>query len=99
MDQTINCRVVDFTRKIVPGSIINYVLERKLNQRFNHELYGLKPKHHLFSAHPTINDELPNRIISGTVRVKPDIKQFTETGVVFEDGSEVEHVDEVTLWG
>ncbi|PAV61205.1 hypothetical protein WR25_06839 [Diploscapter pachys] len=97
MDQTINCRVMDFTRKIVPGSIINYVLERKLNQRFNHELYGLKPKHHLFSAHPTINDELPNRIISGTVRVKPDIKQFTETGVVFEDGSEVEHVDEVIL--
>lgn len=27
--------------------------------------------------------------------MKPDIKRFTETGVVFEDGSEVEHVDEV----
>lgn len=48
-------------------------------------------------AHLTLNDELPNRIACGTVRVKPGIKSFTETGVQFDDGSFVEGVDEVIL--
>jgi hypothetical protein len=25
----------------------------------------LKPEHHLFSAHPTVNDDIANRIICG----------------------------------
>lgn len=51
----------------------------------------------IFSAHITVNDELPNRIASGTVRVKPGIKSFTETSIHFEDGTFVENVDEVIL--
>ncbi|MEQ2197469.1 hypothetical protein XENOCAPTIV_029960, partial [Xenoophorus captivus] len=57
--------------------------EKRLNSRFNHSLYNLKPKHRLFSQHPTVNDELPNRILSGTVQVKPNIRRF--------HGSNVEH--------
>uniref|UniRef100_A0A8R1EEP5 Flavin-containing monooxygenase n=1 Tax=Caenorhabditis japonica TaxID=281687 RepID=A0A8R1EEP5_CAEJA len=49
------------------------------------------------SAHPTVNDELPNRIACGTVRVKPGIQSFTENSIIFEDGSRVENVDEVIL--
>ena len=37
-----------------------------------------------------MNDDLPNRIISGSVIVKPDIKNFTENGVVFEDGTKAQ---------
>ena len=37
--------------------------------RFDHGRYGLKPDHRILAAHVTINDELPNRIASGTVQV------------------------------
>lgn len=47
----------------------------------------------LFSQHPTVNDELPNRILSGTVQVKPNIRRFQGSSVEFDDGSVVEDVD------
>ncbi|KHJ85090.1 Flavin-binding monooxygenase-like protein [Oesophagostomum dentatum] len=82
-------------RSYVPGWVIDSLIESKLNKRFDHERYGLKPKHRVMGAHPTVNDELPNRIACGTVRVKPNIREFTETGIIFDDGSHVENVDEV----
>ncbi|XP_078417718.1 flavin-containing monooxygenase 5-like isoform X3 [Cetorhinus maximus] len=48
------------------------------------------------SQHPTVNDDLPNRILSGTVLVKPNVKQFTETAAIFED-STVEDIDVVVF--
>lgn len=48
-----------------------------------------------YRAHPTVNDELPNRIAAGTVRIKPQISQFTERGLEFEDGTKVDEVDTV----
>ncbi|XP_032872288.1 dimethylaniline monooxygenase [N-oxide-forming] 5-like [Amblyraja radiata] len=50
----------------------------------------------IFSQHPTINDDLPNRIISGRVLVKPNVRSFTETTAIFEDGS-VEEIDFVVF--
>lgn len=47
----------------------------------------------MFSQHPTVNDELPNRILSGTVQVKPNIRRFFGSSVEFDDGSVVEDVD------
>jgi dimethylaniline monooxygenase (N-oxide forming) len=47
------------------------------------------------SQHPTVNDELPNRIISGLVKVKGNVKEFTETAAIFEDGSREEDIDAV----
>ncbi len=46
----------------------------------------------LFSQHPTVNDDLPNRILSGTIQVKPNIRRFQGPSVEFDDGS-VEDVD------
>jgi len=34
-----------------------------------------------------VNDDLPNRILSGRIVVKGDVKEFTPTGVIFEDGT------------
>uniref|UniRef100_UPI0009B31664 dimethylaniline monooxygenase [N-oxide-forming] 5-like n=1 Tax=Monopterus albus TaxID=43700 RepID=UPI0009B31664 len=51
----------------------------------------------LFSQHPTINDELPNRILSGTVQVKPNIRRFQGSSVEFDDGSVAEDVDLVVF--
>ncbi|POI28464.1 hypothetical protein CIB84_007786, partial [Bambusicola thoracicus] len=83
-------------QSLLPLSVSNFILERKLNMRFDHALYGLKPKHRVFNQHLTINDDLPNRVISGRVRVKPNIKEFTETSAIFEDGTK-EDVDGVVF--
>lgn len=76
---------------------MNSVVEFVANMRFNHDLYGMKCRHRLFNQHPMVNDDLANRIASGTVVMKPNIREFTETGVVFEDGTVAENLDEVIL--
>jgi len=40
-----------------------------------------------------VNDEIPNRILSGTIQVKPNIRRFQGSSVEFDDGSVVEDVD------
>ncbi|KFM81852.1 Dimethylaniline monooxygenase [N-oxide-forming] 5, partial [Stegodyphus mimosarum] len=80
-----------------PYPIVCYVAEREINNRFDHELYRLKPEHHIFGQHPMVNDALPNRILSGTVQVRGDVKEFTAKGVIFEGENEEVAVDEVVL--
>ncbi|RCN26026.1 Flavin-binding monooxygenase-like protein [Ancylostoma caninum] len=96
-DMALNRKYLNDARSLVPDWLVNTFVEQKMNKRFDHERYGLKPKHRIFSAHPTVNDELPNRIACGTVRVKPNISEFTVNGVTFEDGTHIENVDEVIL--
>ncbi|PIC35760.1 hypothetical protein B9Z55_015014 [Caenorhabditis nigoni] len=83
--------------KLFPQSMLNSLVEYRINQRVDHDLYGLKPSHRVFSAHPSLNDELPNRIANGTVRIKPNIKKFDGYSIHFEDGTVVPHVDEVVM--
>uniref|UniRef100_A0A7N8WLY7 Flavin-containing monooxygenase n=1 Tax=Mastacembelus armatus TaxID=205130 RepID=A0A7N8WLY7_9TELE len=90
-------RVVNFLWNVLPFNVMCSLGETQLNHRFNHSLYNLKPKHRLFSQHPTVNDELPNRILSGTVMVKPNICRFHGSSVEFEDGSTVDSVDLVVF--
>ncbi|ULT99974.1 hypothetical protein L3Y34_000913 [Caenorhabditis briggsae] len=98
VDLAFNSKFQMFLSQTIPIQLVNWNMERLLNLRFDHERYGLKPKHHPMNAHITINDELPNRIACGTVRVKPGIKSFGEgNSIEFEDGSVVEGVDEVLL--
>jgi dimethylaniline monooxygenase (N-oxide forming) len=47
------------------------------------------------SQHPTVSDDLPNHIISGRVQVKPNVKEFTETDAIFDDGTVEENIDVV----
>lgn len=76
---------------------MNTFIESKFNARFDHELYGLKPKHRIDSQHPMVNDDLPNRIASGTVKIKPDIKRIGPTSVEFTDGSVEDDIDAIIL--
>jgi len=69
--------------------------ERWLNRQFNHEMYGLKPEHRIWSQHPTISDDLPNRLISGTVVLKPDIRRLRGRSVEFVDGSVLDDIDAI----
>ncbi|XP_032429033.1 dimethylaniline monooxygenase [N-oxide-forming] 5-like [Xiphophorus hellerii] len=90
-------RMTNALRHVIPSSYISSIMENKLNSRMNHSLYSLKPKHRLFSQHPTVNDDLPNRILSGTVQVKPNILRFHGSSVEFDDGSVVDDVDLVVF--
>ncbi|XP_077188435.1 flavin-containing monooxygenase 5-like [Paroedura picta] len=77
--------------------IVSFIVERKLNSKFDHAMYGLQPEHSVFSQHPTVNDDLPNRIISGRVVVKPNITEFSETSVLFDNGSKEDNIDAVVF--
>uniref|UniRef100_A0A7E4V9K5 Flavin-containing monooxygenase n=1 Tax=Panagrellus redivivus TaxID=6233 RepID=A0A7E4V9K5_PANRE len=84
-----------FLKGIAPRSWQNAILERKVNRRFDHGRFGLKPDFRFLEAHVTVNDELPNRIISGTVVVKPNIARFEKKNVIFDDGTVAKDVDVV----
>ncbi|KAM3619225.1 uncharacterized protein V6R79_004780 [Siganus canaliculatus] len=71
--------------------------EKTLNRVFDHELYGLKPKHRVFEQNAVVSDDLPARIISGRVQVKPNVKEFCGSSAVFADGSIVNKVDVVVF--
>uniref|UniRef100_A0A8C2Z814 Flavin-containing monooxygenase n=1 Tax=Cyclopterus lumpus TaxID=8103 RepID=A0A8C2Z814_CYCLU len=93
----LNTRMAIFMRHVLPFGLSCGAAERKVSRRFDHSLYNLKPAHRMFSQHPTVNDELPNRILSGTVQVKPNIRRFQGSSVEFDDGSVVEDVDLVVF--
>ncbi|XP_048214143.1 flavin-containing monooxygenase 5-like [Perognathus longimembris pacificus] len=96
MDATLFTRYNRTVQKFCPTFLINRWTENKLNARFNHANYGLQAKHRIFSHQTVINDDLPNHIISGRVLIKPNVKEFTETSAIFEDGTE-EKIDAVVF--
>jgi len=51
----------------------------------------------VLSAHPTLNDSLPNAILSGRVVVKGNINKFVENGVVFAGERNITEVDAVVF--
>lgn len=55
--------------------------------------YGFpEPDHKVGHAHPTVSDEIHDRLESGAVTPKPNIRELRGDSVVFEDGSE-ERID------
>ncbi len=82
---------------VFPRSFIDSSMMADANKSCDHVRYGLKPKHKPSQAHPTVNDELPNRILNGTVKVKCNVKRFGSTSVEFEDCTVEENIDNVVL--
>ena len=80
-------------RKWIPRRLVNYLVERKLNARFDHSLYGLKPEHRFDAQHVKVNDDLPNRIASGSIVIKPNVRRITKTGAEFDDGTTEDNID------
>ncbi|RVE73984.1 hypothetical protein OJAV_G00036680 [Oryzias javanicus] len=93
-DIVCSSRMQSMIRNLFPNWSTRTV-ENKLNEAFDHKLYGLKPKHGFWAQIPLVNDDLAGRIISGRVQVKPNVKEFSGTGVVFTDGSVIDEVDTV----
>ncbi|KAM4860752.1 flavin-containing monooxygenase 5-like [Thomomys bottae] len=94
LDATLFTRYNRIVQKFYPTFLINRWTENKLNARFNHANYGLQAKHRFLSHQSTFSDDLPNHIITGRVMMKPNVKEFTETSAIFEDGTQ-ENIDVV----
>ncbi|KAM7336165.1 hypothetical protein ACRRTK_004658 [Alexandromys fortis] len=83
-------RCNNFTARVLPSCFINWRIQKQLN----HENYGLsvaKGKESKF----IVNDELPSCILCGKVTMKTGIKDFTESSVIFEDGTTEVNIDAV----
>lgn len=64
-----------------PRAFTQWRLTQMAQQYVDHAMYALMPHESLLdSQFFTVNEELPGRILAGLVTVKPDIRQFTETG-------------------
>ncbi|XP_043076185.1 flavin-containing monooxygenase 5-like [Puntigrus tetrazona] len=96
-DMVLKKRALNWFLGWMPAECSNKWREKQLNKRFDHKLYGLQPVHRIFSQHPTVNDDLPNRILSGTVSVKPNVQEFRGSSVVFEDGTVEDDIDLVVF--
>ncbi|XP_062833872.1 dimethylaniline monooxygenase [N-oxide-forming] 2 [Anolis carolinensis] len=92
-DTIFHTRFKNMIQNSLPWFLLQWMIEKKMNQWFNHENYGLVPKNRSLLKEPVFNDDLPSRILCGAVTVKPSIKEFTETSAIFEDGSIEENVD------
>ena len=84
-------------KNTLPESVFNRILENELNARFDHVAYSLKPKHHATAQHLTLNDDMPKRLANGMLKIKPDVKEFTVTGVIFEDNTRDDNIDFVCM--
>ncbi|XP_045154037.1 putative dimethylaniline monooxygenase [N-oxide-forming] 6 isoform X4 [Echinops telfairi] len=88
-------RFASFLRNILPPFVSDWLYVKKMNTWFKHENYGLVPLNGPLRKEPVFNDELPSRILCGAVSIKPNVKQFTETSAVFEDGTVFEAIDSI----
>ena len=79
----------------LPRTLLTPLITSACNKRFCHTTFGLKPSHPVISQHPMVNDALPHQIITGALVVKPNVEQFTKSGVIFDDGSTVNDLDAV----
>ncbi|XP_060064312.1 flavin-containing monooxygenase 5-like [Ylistrum balloti] len=97
VDMIVVQRWLDVVINLLPVSVVTWMMKTWLNKRIDHKSYGLEPDHSPLAQHPTANDELPNRLSCGSIIIKPNIKRFTRTGVIFEDDSHVDNLDHVIL--
>uniref|UniRef100_A0A1I8BMZ5 Flavin-containing monooxygenase n=1 Tax=Meloidogyne hapla TaxID=6305 RepID=A0A1I8BMZ5_MELHA len=81
----------------LPQSLRSWLIINQLQKRFDHAKYGICPKHSFYGQHATISDDLPTRIITGAVVVKPDIREFTIKGIIWADGTQTDNIDNVVM--
>lgn len=82
-DMVFTTRFQNFIRNSLPTPIVTWLVAKKMNSWFNHANYGLVPKDRIQMKEPVLNDELPGRIITGKVFIRPSIKEVKENSVVF----------------
>ncbi|KAK6057290.1 Flavin-binding monooxygenase-like protein, partial [Cooperia oncophora] len=79
-------RYYNWVMDTIPWTVANDFMEHIVQQRMDHDLYGLRPNHRFFQQHPTVNDVLGNLICSGYVTIADDIDTFTADKVIVKNG-------------
>ncbi|XP_060630323.2 dimethylaniline monooxygenase [N-oxide-forming] 2-like [Anolis sagrei] len=90
-DMILGTRLMAYIQRLLPGWILRRMKAKIFNRWFNHENYGLVPVQSSWTP-VIVNDELPSCILSGAIVVKPNVREFTETSVIFKDGT-TENID------
>jgi hypothetical protein len=77
----------------IPKKLRWWVMQHLLNLlNGSNALYRLpEPDHAFGETHPTINSELLYFIRHGSIRPRPDIREFSGSTVIFKDGSSAEY--------
>ncbi|XP_048213338.1 dimethylaniline monooxygenase [N-oxide-forming] 1 [Perognathus longimembris pacificus] len=92
-DMVFMTRFQNMFRNALPTPIVSWLIAKKMNSWFNHENYGVIPEDRVQLREPVLNDELPGRIITGKVLIKPSIKEVKENSVVFKNTLKEEPID------
>ncbi|NXS55280.1 FMO1 monooxygenase, partial [Brachypteracias leptosomus] len=95
-DMVFNTRLRSLIRNSLPGPLSRALINYRVNQRFNHENYGLQPEKRYFLV-PVLNDDLPSYIVTGRITIKPGVKEFKNNSVIFHNCPEEEPVDIVVF--
>ncbi|XP_034036301.1 dimethylaniline monooxygenase [N-oxide-forming] 2-like isoform X1 [Thalassophryne amazonica] len=95
MDMVALTRFSSVLSRLLPKNLLNWTLERALNNKYDHRLYSLMPKHRILERKALVNDDLPARILQGAVVMKTNLKEFQRLNILFEDGTVEDNIDTV----
>ncbi|POI24115.1 hypothetical protein CIB84_012137, partial [Bambusicola thoracicus] len=79
----------------LPKAVSDWLYVRSMNQQYKHEDFGLMPVDGTSRREPVLNDDILSRITCGAVLIKPNVKEFRETSVLFQDGTVQDNLDAV----
>ncbi|NWV00222.1 FMO1 monooxygenase, partial [Upupa epops] len=96
-DMVLNTRLMSWIRNSLPGPLSWELTNYKVNQRFNHKNYGLQLEKSCLIREPVVNDDLPSYILTGRITVKPGVKEFKDSSVIFHNCPEEEPIDMVVF--
>ncbi|NXC83056.1 FMO1 monooxygenase, partial [Cercotrichas coryphoeus] len=88
-------RLKNLIKTRLPRALSWWLINSKVNKRFNHTNYGLQPDNRYFLA--LLNDDLPSYILTGRITIKPGVKEFRDSSVLFHNCPEEEPVDIVVF--
>jgi len=95
LDLALYNRFINFLIHLLPVRVVCSLFRKQVNARFDHALYGLLPNHEIYASSAVVNDDLPCRILSGSVQVRGEIARLTSSGVQFTDGTYVDDIDTI----
>lgn len=85
-DVIFQSRLYQWLMKFLPWSVANDFMEHRLQQRMDHDLYGLRPNHRFFQQHPTVNDALANLMACGMIKITEDVELIEKNSVLCKNG-------------
>ncbi|NXU17416.1 FMO1 monooxygenase, partial [Pardalotus punctatus] len=96
-DMVLNTRLMSLIKTNLPRPLSQWLINYQVNQRFNHENYGIQPEKSCLVREPVLSDDLPSYILTGRITIKPGVKEFKDNAVVFHNYPEEEPIDIVVF--